>query len=486
MFASRPAESKDGILKGLVLCFTRLLLLTAPFALLGADADWPRFRGPNGGGVSASASQLPTEFGPARNVAWKAAVPFGRSSPIVAAGRVFLTAAEGDSLVTLAYDAATGRQLWRRELKSARKQTIYKANDPASPTPAADGQHVYVFFPNFGLAAYTYDGRERWRRPLGPFENFYGVASSPVVSGGLVYLLCDQIRGSFLAAFDTATGGERWRTERPDQPDGWSVPILYRDQLIAVGSTRVDSYYAATGESRWWVPLMSNGAMGSPVVTAGDHLIVTASGSDQPWMPSFSASLAKLDKDGDGKLSIPECKDEKDWFEHFGWVDANHDELIEAREWETARSYGVGDFGAVSIPLDRKGRLDSSVFRWRIKRNLPYVPAPVLHDGVFYMVKSGGIITSVDPATGSISKQGRSEKAPGEYFASPIAADGKIYLVSAACQLSVLKAAAQWEVLAVNDLDDECYATPAASGTRLLVRTRGTLYAFAMSAAEKK
>lgn len=453
-------------------------LLGCIFILSAEDADWPRFRGPNGSGVASSAKGLPTRFGPSENVAWKAQVPFGRSSPIVSAGRVFLTATEGETLATLAFDAASGRSLWRRELKAARSQTIYKANDAASPTPAADGKHVYVFFSNFGLAAYTLEGREVWRAPLGPFENFYGIASSPVVSGGLVFLLCDQIKGSFLAAFDADSGRQRWRWERPEHPDGWSVPIVYQDQLITVGSTRIESYHLATGEPRWWVPLLSNGAMGSPVIGADNHLIVTASGSEQPWMPSFPASLAKLDKNGDSKLSHEEAKDEKDWFEHFGWVDANHDLLLDAKEWETARSFGVGDYGAVSIPLDRKGRLDSSVFRWRVKRNLPYVPSPVLFDGVFYMVKSGGIVTALDPVTGQIGKQGRSEKAPGEYFSSPIAADGKIFMVSEEGKLSVLQAGSKWEVLAVNNLEDECYATPAASGNRLFVRTRSKLYAF--------
>lgn len=460
-----------------------LLLTLSAISVPGAGPDWPRFRGPNGSGVATVTAPLPTEFGPARNVAWKAAVPFGRSSPIVAGGRVFLTATEGDSLLTLAFDAASGRPLWRREVKAARQQQIYKANDAASSTPAADASQVYAFFSNFGLVAYSHDGREKWRRPVGPFGNFYGIASSPIVQNGLVYLLCDQIKGSFLAAFDAATGRQRWRTERPTQPDGWSVPVFHQDQLIAVGSTRIDSYYAATGESRWFVPLMSNGAMGSPVITADNHLIVTASGSEQPWMPSYAATLAKLDKDTDGKLSLSESKEEKDWFEHFGWVDANDDNLIDAAEWETARSYGVGDYGAVAIPLDRRGRLDGSVFRWRLKRNLPYVPAPVLFDGVFYMVKSGGIITSVDPATGVIARQGRTEKAPGEYFASPIAADGKLFLVSEAGKLSVLKAAPQWEVLAVNDLAEECYSTPAVSGSRLFVRTRASLYAFAQDPA---
>jgi outer membrane protein assembly factor BamB len=135
-------------------------------------ADWPRFRGPNGSGVDASSSGLPVEFGPSAGVAWKAAVPFGRSSPIVAGGRVFLTATERDRLVTMCFDARSGHLLWRRELKPERTHKFFRANDPASPTPAADDDSVYVFFPDFGLISYTFSGSERWRHPLGPFDNY--------------------------------------------------------------------------------------------------------------------------------------------------------------------------------------------------------------------------------------------------------------------------------------------------------------------------
>jgi outer membrane protein assembly factor BamB len=456
----------------------RTVLIFLLFASLTCSAaDWARFRGPNGSGVGA-ATNLPSKFGPSENVVWKTAVPFGRSSPIVAGGRVFLTASKDETLITLAYDAATGRELWRRELKPAHAHKIFKSNDPASPTPAADEKSVYVFFADFGLISYTLDGKERWRHPLGPFENFYGLSSSPVISGGLVFLLCDQAKGSFLVAVDKETGRQRWRTERREHSEGWSVPIVYQDQILAVGSTRVDSYFLSTGEHRWWIPLSSMGSMGSPVVH-GDALIVTALGSEQPWMPSFASALAKLDKDGDGKLSIAESKDETEWFEHFGWVDANHDKFLDAKEWEAARSIGLGDYGAISIPLTGKGRLDASAVKWRFKRNLPYVPAPVLYDGVFYMVKSGGIVTSMDPSTGTLLKQGRSEKALGEYYASPVAADGKVFLVSEEGKMTVLKASPQWEVLEVNDLAEECYATPAIGGDRIFVRTRGTLYGFA-------
>lgn len=449
------------------------VLLLALLALTAAE--WDRFRGSNGSGV-AEATNLPATFSPTENVAWKAAVPFGRSSPIVVNGRVFLTASESGKLVTVAFDAATGRPLWRRELKAPRSQAIYKANDPASPTPAADDRNLYVFFQDFGLISYTFDGKERWRHPLGPFENFYGMGTSPVVANGFVFLLCDQVRNSHLIALDANTGRQRWRAERREHLESWSVPIAYQDQLITVGSSRIDSYHLATGEPRWWIPLTSMGAMGTPVVH-GERLIVTTSGDADPWMPTFASTLAKLDRDGDSKLSTAESKDEKDWFEHFGWVDSNHDQFLDAKEWDQARSLGVGEFGAISVPLNGKGRLDNAAIAWRVKRGVPYVPAPVLYDGVFYMVKDGGIVTSIDPSTGEILKQGRG--APGPYFASPVAADAKVFLLSEEGKLTVIKASPQWEILATNDLADESYASPAISGGRIFVRTRGSLYAFA-------
>jgi len=458
------AIMKMGMISPLLLC------------MVGLAADWPRFRGPNGTGIG-EGSGLPVEFGPGKNMVWKTAVPFGRSSPVVIGGRVFLTASEGGSLLTLAYDLKTGKELWRRALKPPALKPVYKANDPASPTPASDGQNLYVFFQDFGLISYSLEGKERWRRPLGPFSNFYGIGSSPIVANGLVVMLCDQIKGSFAVAVDAATGKQKWRRERPEAPDGWAAPVVFEDQILMVGSTRVDGYQLETGETRWWMPLMSNGGMGSAVIH-GETVLVTASGMDQPWLPTFAATLGKLDKDGDGMVSAAEAKEEKDWVEHFGWADADGNGKLTAQEWDTARQYGVGEYGAVAIPLRGKGRLESSSVKWRLKRNLPYVPSALLYDGVFYLVKDGGIVTSVDPATGAILKQGRATGALGEYFASPVAADGKIYAMNAEGKVAVLKAGAQWEVLGVNDLGDEAYATPAISGARIIVRTRGTLYNF--------
>ncbi len=135
--------------------FVSLVSLLLLLVIAGrADAQWAQFRGPNGSGVDSSAG-YPVEFSPTRNVAWKASVPYGQSSPVVVGTRLYVTASEGDRLITFCLDTQTGRELWRRELRRDRAQAIYKANDPASPTPAADENGVVAFFPEFGLVSYN-------------------------------------------------------------------------------------------------------------------------------------------------------------------------------------------------------------------------------------------------------------------------------------------------------------------------------------------
>lgn len=451
-------------------------------ALSRADGQWTGFRGPNGSGVD-SATGYPVEFSPAKNVVWKTSVPFGQSSPIVVGGRLFLTASDGDRLLTICLDARTGKELWRREIRRERAQKLFRANDPASPTPAADDGGVYVFFPDFGLVSYTAEGKERWRHPLGPFRNFYGMAASPVVAGDLVALVCDQQSGSFVIALDRATGLQRWKTERPGMTVAWATPMVFRPakgpaELIVLGSTRLDSYYLATGEPRWWSPLGSMGALGTPV-SSGETLFVVTSSTNEPWMPAFETVLAKYDKDKDGRLSLQEFRDDPELGEHFGWVDANSDNFIDAAEWNTARAMGMGEYGAVAIrPDNARGQLGPGAIGWRFKKNLSFIPAPLVYGDVYYMVRDGGIITSLNAATGQLLKQGRSPGALGEYYASPVAADGKLFLVSGEGKMTVLKAAAEWEVLQVNDLGEEIRATPALSDGRIYVRTRGSLYCF--------
>lgn len=462
----------------------RRFALLALLCLNANAADsWPQFRGPNGSGIDSS-SGYPTEFSPSKNVLWKATLPFGQSSPVVANGHVYVTAGESDQLLTLCFDERTGRELWRRAQRRSHKHDTYRANDPASPTPSADSSGVVAFFADFGLVAYAHDGKPQWSVPLGPFKNFYGMASSPVIAGDLVLMLCDQQSGSYLLALDRKSGRQRWKTPRAGAPIGWATPMVFRPstgpaQIIVLGSTRLDAYYLSTGESRWWMPVGSMGALGTPLAL-GDTLVVSTVSSSEPWMPSFDSMLEKHDKDKDARLSHAEFSPDPDLGEHFGWLDTSSDKLIDAAEWNEARSMGIGEYGAVAIqPANAQGKIDPASVRWRFKKNLPYVPAPIAYQDVVYLVRSGGIITSIDSASGQLIKEGRTKEALGEYMASPVAADGKLYLSSSEGKITVLKAAREWEVLAVNDLDEATNATPALSGGRVFIRTRSTLYCFA-------
>src|SRR5262249_39916988 len=129
-------------------------------------------------------------------------------------------------------------------------------------------------------------------------------------------------------------------------------------------------------------------------------LLVSTSGSDDPFMSTFDSALAKYDKDKDGRLSFEEFRIDPDLGEHFGWIDTNDDKFIDQKEWNVARSLGRGDYGAIAVrPGNGRGELSKSAVRWRVKKSLPYIPAPLVHQDVYYMVRTGGIVTSLNPAT---------------------------------------------------------------------------------------
>ena len=463
--------------------FAAALSCVLIFVSAGLEAQWPQFRGPNGSGIG-DGSGYPTELSPTTNVAWKAAVPYGQSSPVIAGNRLYLTGIEGDDLLTIAIDAGTGKPLWRHAQRRERKTEIYKSNDPASPTPAADERGVVSFFADFGLIAYDPGGRVLWSHRMGPFQNFYGMSASPIIADGLVIQLVDQIKGSYLVALDRATGQVRWKTDRPSNTLGYATPTIFRPahggaEIITIGTTRLDSYLLGTGAHRWWTPIATSGSMGV-ALAEGDTLFVSTSGSNEPGLPSWAAALAQHDKDKDGRISRAELLLDKELGEHFGWIDESDDAFIIEAEWNVARALGMGAWGAVAMtPGAANGQLPATAVRWRVQKNVPYIPTPLLYQGVYYMVKTGGIVTTLDPATGTLLKEGRATGAPGEYYASPVAADGRVYVASLEGKITVLKSGGQWEILAQNDLREEISATPALANGRLYVRTRGAVYCFA-------
>jgi len=468
---------------------TALLFTVLTFSALSPAADWPRFRGPNGTGV-AETSALPDSIGPNKHVVWKTALPPGHSSPVVSGDRIFVTAFEGDHLFTIALDRASGKILWRRESPRDRHEKLDSLNSPASPSPAADGRNVYVFFPDYGLLSYTFDGKERWRTPLGPFDNIYGMGGSPILAGDKVVLVCDQQNHSFAAAFSQADGKQVWKTPRPEAVSGHSTPSIYRPreragfQILAPGAFRLDAYDLDSGKSVWWVNGLASEMKSVPVLD-GDMIYVSGNSSsfNDPGkhvaIPPFAEALAKYDANHDGALDQLELPDGPMRL-LFPFEDFNHDGKLDASEWKTFQAVMAAENGLLALHAGGNGDMTATALRWKFQRSIPQLPSALLYRGVIYMINDGGILTTLNPENGQPYKQGRLRGAVDKYYASPVAADGKVFFVGNSGVVTILKAGPDQEILSVNELDDECFATPAIADGRIYIRTRGMLYSFGL------
>jgi outer membrane protein assembly factor BamB len=298
-------------------------------------------------------------------------------------------------------------------------------------------------------------------------------------------MVCDQRTDSFIIAVDARTGKELWRKSRPNF-EAYSTPAIYKPkdgpaQVVVLGSQSVDAYSLDKGERLWWVSKIGSYPKGVPVF-GNEMVYVIGEGGDEPFLPPFDEMLKQFDADKDQRIHRDEVKSQAEALEHFGWLDANNDGYIERAEHDFVRNSTISGHGLTAVRLSGQGDLTSSNVVWRVQKAYPSIPAPLVYRGVMYLMKEGGIVSSLDPASGQVLKQGRTPDALEAYYASPVAGDGKIFVVSASGKVTVLKADAQWEIVATNDLDDEVWATPAIAGGNLYIRTRSALYAFATSA----
>jgi outer membrane protein assembly factor BamB len=466
-----------------------LALLLSTFI---SGEEWSQFRGPNGTGVSTTTG-LPDAFGPSKNAIWKTALPAGHSSPVLTDDRLFVTAHTTDKLLVICLDRKTGKILWQREAPRAQQGRLQNVNGPASPTPVTDGSNVYVFFQDYGLLSYDRDGKERWKLPLGPFNMFYGFGASPILVDDKVILPVDQDHPtSYLIAVDKNSGKVRWKVDRPIVISGYSTPIVYQPkqgpkQIVIPESFQLSAYSVADGKRVWWVRGLAC-EMKSIASQDGEYLYINGWGfpQNQPGRQvptvSFEEGLAKYDKDKDRHIAKAEATGTEQMdkmlnaaFEAF---DMNRDEKLDAKDWEVFRAMMASENGLLAIKMGGEGDQTATAIRWRYQKPVPQVPSTLLYKGVLYMINDSGILISFNPATGEVIKQGRLHGAIDKYFSSPVAADDKVFLIGQGGQVSVLKAAGDWQVLAVNELDDECFATPAIADGRIYIRTRSALYAF--------
>src|SRR5215213_7133920 len=331
-----------------------ITLLMVLFTLTGSVADeWSQFRGPNGTGVSATKG-LPAEFGPQKNVLWKAELPSGHSSPVLTRDRIFVTAHNNSKLLVICLDRQTGKILWQREVPRSREGRLQNVNGPASPSPVTDGTNVYVFFQDFGMVSFDPDGKERWKLPLGPFNMFYGFGASPILVDDKVILPVDQDNpSSYLIAVDKNTGKLRWKIDRPVVISGYSTPIIYQPkqgpkQIIVPESFQLSAYSVEDGKRVWWVRGLAC-EMKSIASHDDEYLYINGWGfpQNQPGAQvktvSWEEGLARYDKENDHVIAKTEAvggaepmdKMLKAAFEAF---DMDRNEKLDQKDWEVFRA----------------------------------------------------------------------------------------------------------------------------------------------------
>lgn len=465
---------------------TVLCMLLAP-GLFGAD--WPQLRGPNGSGLCPICGKLPTEFGPQKNVLWKTELAPGKSSPVLVEERIFLTASEGDDLTTICLSRATGKVQWQRSVRAARREAQHTLNHRAAPTPVTDGKSVFVFFADFGLVAYDLEGKQRWQLPLGPFNSQHGVAASPIYADGRVILVCDTDTDAYIIAVQADTGKIAWRAPR-NVINGYSTPAIYRPpfgpaQVIAPGSYQLTAYSIVDGKPLWFVRGLTCQPKSAPTI-AGDILYFNGwtpgnDAGEQVELPNFAEVIAAADANHDGKLSQSELP--PPWQPTGTWraIDLDRDGFLNEREWTFFRTRRASRNGLFAVKLGGSGDVTNTHVLWRLEKSLPNVPSPLVYNGVVFLFRSGGIATTLNAQTGETIKQARLTGALEDYYASPIGVDDKVYIASEHGKVVVLRAAGDWEVLAINEFDSDIYATPAIGERRMYIRTQNALYAIGSS-----
>jgi len=458
-------------------------LLVACYAGAAPVPNWPQFRGPNSSGV-ADADKPPIEFGPGTNLLWKTEVPAGLSSPCVWGDRIFLTAVEDGKLVTLAIGRRDGKILWRQGIAADKPREIHKKNNPAAATPATDGKSVAVYHAGWGLITYDFDGRELWRKPLPGLLARNGSGTSPAMLDGRLVLNCDVEEGkSFLAAFEPTTGKELWRTSRAQFMSGYTTPIRWqregRDEVIIVGSLRVIGYNLSDGKERWNIGGTEAVSVAPTPVLGDGQLYVMSRSMSGSKLPPWALIALGTDKDGDGKISRDEIP--KQFLEQgmFSGIDRDQDGFITEKEWTEAAAFlDQADYGIFALKAPGEGELTTNHVAWKHKKGVASVSSPLFYGGRVYAAQDGGRLTCYNAKTGEKFFEQERLGADGDYYASPIAANGHVYLSSGKGRVTVIEAGDTLLVKTRNELGEPIYATPAIAEDRLYVRSQGHLWAF--------
>jgi len=465
-----------------------MITLAALLLVLTQDdsPQWGGFRGNNGSGVAASKS-IPATLDPEETAMWRIDVPPGYSSPVIAGSRLFVTGVDGEKLVTQCIDRGSGDELWRREIEFDGQRV--GMNSSAAPSPTTDGEHVFVLFHAIGLVAYGVDGEELWRQEIGPFNIPHGMATSPVLHDDLLIQVVDQDLESYVVAYDKRSGEQRWRTERPGVTHSYATPAIYQPakgdaQVVVSGALHVKGYAVVDGQELWSFGGSAWQTKCVPVVVGDDcfvnaYMVPSSEFGMPPMKSTFGDELTERDENEDGLIERSEWPGEmiqQAWF----IFDLDGDDKLDEEDWTYMKSSGRSTGGLYSIDMTGKGDVTKTNVNWKFgdRRGLPDCPTPLYFDDTLYMIKEGGLLTSIDPATGEVKKQDRVGE-PDPYFASPVGAAGRIVTASASGQLAVIQTGPEWEVLSVTRLEDaEIWSTPAIADGQVFVRTQAALWCF--------
>jgi outer membrane protein assembly factor BamB len=401
--------------------------------------EWPGWRGPRGDGTSQETLAVPTKWNgiTGENIAWKVAVPGkGHSSPIVYGDRVFLTSCleDRESRVLLAFDRKTGQQVWMKEVLKAPLEKKHDLNSFASSTPATDGKLVYVTFlvPEFSstkertpgemvVAAYDFDGQQKWLVKPGRFASVHGFCSSPVIFENLLIVNGDHDGDSYIVALNKETGEQVWKMPRENKTRSYVTPIIRdiagRTQMVLSGSKMVTSYDPRTGQQHWY--------MRGPT-------------------EQFVASLVENDK--------------------YLFLTA-----------------GFPDYHILCIDPSGSGDVTDSHIVWRTQKACSYVPSPVVcrhyNDGeatdYFVIVSDGGIGTCYLADTGKVLWQ---KRLGPHYSASLLTAGGLVFCTADDGVTKVIRPGKELDIVAENPLGQRVYASAAKSRGQLFLRGEKELF----------
>ncbi len=386
--------------------------------------NWTRFRGSNGAGISL-ATTVPVSWD-LDSIRWKAELPGeGHSSPVIWEDRLYVTSAdlETGTRYLICLHSRTGKQHWLQEFPLV-KYKKHSNNSFASSTPTVDEEFVYVLWQSpekSSLTALTHEGKQAWSTDLGPYKHGQGGATSPVLFEDLVVISNDHGAGSFLAAYDRKTGNQRWKLPRQGKRACYSSPCIYQPEnqspelIFSHCFEGVTGVDPKTGQQKWMIDVFGRFPQRAVVSPfVANGLIITGSG---------------------------------------------------------ARG-GERNIVAIRPPKDSKTKPEES-FR-ASKTGTPHVPTPLAYQDWLFLWGDNGIVSCLELATGKTLWQ---KRVGGNYFASPICIDGKLYGVDWEGTVVVLKASDQFEELARNELGQPTKASPAVAGGILFVRTESHVFA---------